>query len=126
MGEVEVDAEAVAAFFRDSRLGLEVYAALAATIGGFGPVAVRVSRSQVAFRRGRGFCWEWLPGRYLRRPTTEVVVSIALPQRDTSHRWKEVVEVRPHQWMHHLEVHTVGDLDEEVERWLARAYRAAG
>ena len=46
-----------------------------------GPVEVRVSRSQVAFRRRRGFAYVWRPGRYV-RSAVPAVLSVVLPARD--------------------------------------------
>ena len=93
---------------------------------GIAPVEIRTTRSQVAFRHRRGFAWLWLPGRWLRHPGAEVVLSIGLPRHDASARWKQVVEPRPGRWMHHLELRDVEDLDAEVAGWLAEAWAAAG
>jgi hypothetical protein len=61
----------------------------------FEDVEVRTSRSQVAFRRRRGFAVLWRPGRYLAHPGAEVVLSILLERRVASPRWKEVVQPAP-------------------------------
>lgn len=101
-----------------------------------GPVTVRVSKSQIAFRRRTGFCWVWLPGRYLTHPAAEVVLSVALDRRDPSPRWKEVVQVGGRRWMHHLEVHDLAEVapashpggdpaDTEVAAWVTEAYHLA-
>jgi hypothetical protein len=50
-----------------------------------------------------------------------VVLSIVLGRHDTSDRWKEVVHPAPAHWMHHLEVHELGDIDGEVAGWLLEA-----
>jgi hypothetical protein len=91
-----------------------------------GPVEIRTSKSQVAFRRRRGFAYVWRPGRYLRHPAAEAVLSIALPRRIDSARWKEVVEPAPGRWIHHLEVDSVSEIDPEIVGWLAEAARGAG
>ena len=114
------------AFFTGNPLGLAAFERVRALIARHGPVDVRVGRSQIAFRRARGFAWLWRPGRYLRNPAAEVVVSISLPERDPSPRWKEVVQPAPGRWMHHLEVHGVAEFDDEVAGWLERAWQAAG
>ena len=95
-------------------------------LDGLGPCEVRVTRSQVAFRRRRGFAYVWMPGRYLAHPAAEVVLSVSLPRHDPSPRFKEVVHPTARQWLHHLEVHDLGELDAEVEGWLAESYGAAG
>ena len=112
-------------FFAGRPLAQRVDEAVCALLARHGGCDVRITRSQVAYRRRRGFAFLWLPGRYLARPTSEVVVSIALTRRDPSPRFKEVTEVAPGRWMHHLEVRGVADLDAEVDAWLAEAADAA-
>jgi hypothetical protein len=87
---------------------------------------IRVSRSQIAFRRKRGFAYLWLPGRYLRTPGADVVLSIALGRHDLSPRFKQVTHPSPRHWMHHFEVHAINDLDDEVAAWLQEAAARAG
>ncbi|WP_228769608.1 DUF5655 domain-containing protein [Actinokineospora alba] len=94
-------------------------------VAAFGPFTVRVSRSQIAFRRSRGFAYLWLPGRYLAKPDAEVVLSIALDRQVDSARFKEVVNPAPGHWMHHLEIHDLADLDDEVAAWLREAAETA-
>ena len=84
---------------------------------------VRITRSQVALRRRRGFAYLWLPGMYV--DSDVVVVSVALDRRIDSDRFKEVVQPRAGLWMHHLEVHDLADLDDEVGTWLCEAADAA-
>ena len=50
-----------------------------------------------------------------------LVLSFCLIHRLASGRIKEVVEVRPHRFMHHLEVRAADDIDDEVRIWLAAA-----
>ena len=84
-------------------------------------VEIRTSRSQVAFRRRRGFAYLWRPGRYLARPGADVVLSVVLGRRDGSPRWKEVAHPASAHWMHHLEVRGPAEIDEQVARWLREA-----
>lgn len=123
---VDVERGSVEEFFGSAALGRQVYDVLVRLVDDLGSATVRVGRSQVGFRRRSGFCWVWLPGMYLSRPAAEVVVSIMLPRQDPSPRWKETVKVTGTRWMHHLEVRDLGDVDQEVEAWLAEAYEAAG
>lgn len=83
-------------------------------------VAERVSRTQVAFRRSRGFAYLWRPGRVV-RSDVPVVVTVALGRRDPSPRWKEVAHPSTHHWVHHLEVRDPGEVDAEVRAWLVEA-----
>ena len=84
------DAEA---HFADSPLGLAVLRRVEALLADLGPCELRVRRTQVGWARRRGFAFLWLPGRWLAHPGAEVVLSLALPRRDASPRWKEVHNV---------------------------------
>jgi hypothetical protein len=108
-------------FFAGHPAALATFGRVCEVLDRIGPYEVRVTKSQVAFRRRRGFAYLWLPGRYLRSPTAEVVLSIALGRRDGSARFKEVVQVSQRHWMHHLEIHGLDDLDDEIAGWLREA-----
>lgn len=114
-----------AEFFAGSPDGLRLYEAVAAAVAELGAHEVRVSRSQVSFRRRRGFAYVWRPGRYV-RSDVPAVLSVALPRELASERFKEVAHPTPRVWMHHLELDDVAQVDAEVSRWLAEAYAAAG
>jgi hypothetical protein len=95
-------------------------------ISDLGSVAMRTGKSQIAFRRRRGFAWVWVPGQYLRGDDVALLVlSIALCRHDGSPRWKEVVEPRPGHFMHHMELQSPTDVDSAVERWVKEAWAAA-
>ena len=112
-------------FFEGSPDGLRLYETLAAVVTELGPHEVRVSRSQIGFRRRRGFAYVWRPGRYV-RSDVPAVLSLALPHEVASPRLKEVAHPAPATWMHHLELDDVSQVDAEVAGWLAAAYGAAG
>lgn len=84
-------------------------------------VSVRVTKSQIAFSRRVGFAWAWTPDRYLGGSTVPLVLSVALRRRDSSPRWKEVVQPARGRWMHHLELREPSDVDEQVRVWLHEA-----
>ena len=87
---------------------------------------VRTTKSQIAFRRRRDFAYLWLPGRYLKKPGAEVVLSIVLGRHEPSERFKEVVHPSARHWIHHLEVHGPDEIDDEVLVWLREAVEHAG
>jgi hypothetical protein len=119
-GSTAIDPEA---FFEGSTLGRAVYR----WAHGLVPDAeVRVTRSQVALRRRRGFAWLWRPRMYLGRRGAEIVLSLALPREDRSPRWKEVVHPGAMTWMHHLKVAAPDQLDDEVAAWVLEAAANAG
>ena len=113
-------------FFAGRPDALAAFTEVCAIVGRHGPFEVRISKSQAAFRRKRGFAYLWMPGQYLRKPDAEVVLSIALGRLDESTRFKEVVHPAPAHWLHHLEIHNLSDLDDEVAGWLREAAERAG
>ena len=108
-------------FFAGSELGLATLARVRDVLATHPDVSERTTRSQVAFRRRRGFAFLWRPEQYLNHPEAEVVLSLGLSHRLGSSRFKEVAHPARTTWMHHLEVHEVGDLDDEVAGWLREA-----
>jgi hypothetical protein len=112
--------------FADEPDAVEAYGVVKGILESIGPVGVRTTRSQVAFRRRRGFAYLWLPVAWARGSGVLVVLSIALTRQDESRRWKQVAHPSPRIWMHHLEVRAMADLDDEVRVWLTEAYAEAG
>lgn len=113
-------------FFSAQELSRQLFDTVRAAIDQTGPAEMRVSKSQIAFRRRRGFAWVWIPARYLRRGNTApLVLSLALPFRDPSPRWKQVVEPYPGRFIHHLEIDGTGEIDDEVKTWLNLAWSSA-
>jgi len=106
----------------DSRL---IFDALRSAVDALGPVQIRVTKSQVAFRRRRAFAWAWMPGMYLRGKHAPLVLTLSLRRRDLSPRWKEIVEPAPGRFTHHLELCSTADIDDEVRSWLQEAWAAA-
>lgn len=45
--------------------------------------------------------------------------------RHPSPRWKEIVEPLPGRFVHHIELHSVVDIDDELCRWFQEAWEAA-
>jgi hypothetical protein len=105
----------------DNPIASAVFARVRSVLEALGPVETRTSKTQIAFRRTRGFAYLWLPGQYLARPGADVVLSIAFGRRDPSSRFKDVVHPSPHHWMHHLEIGDASEVDDDVVRWLREA-----
>ncbi len=112
-------------FFAGQPQSRQLFDALCGMIEAFGPVALRVTKSQVAFRRRKTFAWAWMPGKYLRRPAAPLVLTLALRRRDASRRWKEAVEPAPGRFTHHLELYSPQDIDDQVQAWLREAWEEA-
>jgi len=112
-------------YFAGHPFALEVFQEVRARLEELGGAELRTTKSQVAFRRRRGFAYVWLPGQYLADPVADVVLSVVLDRRDPSPRWKEVAHPSPAHWMHHLEVTDLAQLDAEVSGWLREAAERA-
>lgn len=91
-----------------------------------GVVEVRVTKSQVAFRRRKAFAWAWVPDRYLGGGHAPLVLTLSFAERDGSPRWKQIVEPAPGRFTHHLELWSEREIDDEVRGWLQAAWEAAG
>lgn len=113
-------------YFLGHPFARDVFAAVEARIASLGPYSIRATKSQVSFRRTRAFAFIWIPGRYLAAPSADVVLAIALGRHHPSPRFKSVSHPAPNQWMHHLEIHDVSEVDDEVTRWLREAADRAG
>lgn len=83
-----------------------------------------MTKSQVTFRRRRGFAYVWRPGQYI-DSHVPAVLSIALSHEVTSDRIKSVVHPSTNVWMHHIELDDVGQVDDEIRGWLEDAYASA-
>jgi hypothetical protein len=114
-----------AEFFSDRPEAGEIFDAIHAAVRALGPASVRVSKSQVGFRRRRPFAAAWVPGRYLHGEHAPLVLTLFLPRRVASRRFKEVVEPSPGRFTHHLELSGVEDVDGEVHRLLKLAWDEA-
>lgn len=104
---------------------LAIYEAVQRAVSVLGESSVQVTKSQVAFRRRKGFAFVWRPGQYI-VSAVPAVLSIALPHELVSDRVKEIAHPAPKVWMHHIELDGVADVDNEIAAWLAEAYLNAG
>ena len=100
--------------------------ALRQAVADIGSADEKASKSQIAFRRKRAFARAWAPGQYLGQGAAPLVLTLDLPRRDRSPRWKEVVEPRPGRFTHHLELHAPDDIDGQDVDWLRGAWAEAG
>jgi hypothetical protein len=113
-------------FFRGKEQSRRLFDAVWREVDRLGDVTVRVSKSQVAFRRRKNFAVVWIPGQYLtNRPTAALVLTLSFPTPDPSPRWKKITEVGPRRFTHHLELYRRGDIDEVVRDWLQMAWEQA-
>lgn len=115
----------VTRLFAGEPVGLQIFEQIARIIDGLGENEIRVTRSQVSFRHVRTFALVWRPSMYV-ATRVPVVLSIAMPVRASSSRFKQIVHPEPTTWMHHLELRDLSEIDDEVGTWLATAWSSAG
>lgn len=113
------------AFFAGQPLSRQLFEAVCEAIAALGDAEIRVTKSQIAFRRRKAFAWVWMPGQYLRGPRAPLVLTLSFSRRDASPRWKEIGEPSPGRFTHHLELYTPADIDDEVQNWLQEAWTAS-
>jgi len=99
--------------------------ALHSVIKIIGKAEIRVTKSQVVFRRRKAFAWVWMPGKYLRGKHAPLVLTVSMHYRDISPRWKEIADPAPGRFTHHLELYSTSDIDDEVHDWPWEAWRNA-
>lgn len=110
-------------FFQGREDSRSLFNALLREVDRLGESTVCILKSQVAFRRKRNFAVVWMPSQYLKnRPTAPLVLTLSFPARDPSPRWKEITEVGPKRFTHHLELYRKSEIDEEVRNWLKMAW----
>ncbi len=119
------DCMTVDEFFAGREASRHIFDALRAAIKALGPADIRVSKSQVAFRRDKAFAWAWIPDMYLRGRHAPLVLTLSLNRRDDSPRWNEIAEPSPGRFTHHLELHSASAIDAQVRHWLQEAWQAA-
>lgn len=91
-----------------------------------GPATMKVSKSQVSFGRKTLFAFAWIPDMYLGRTGVPLVLTVGLRRRDDSPRWKRVVQPAPGRFTHHLELHRIPEVDDEVRARLKEAWEGSG
>ena len=114
-----------AEFFLDKALPKQLYESILREVEAIGDAKIRVTKSQIAFRRNRNFAWVWMPSQYLKGEVAPLVLSLSFTWRDKSPRWKEIVEPASGKYIHHLELNELMDVDAEVSDWLRKAWEAA-
>jgi hypothetical protein len=120
----EVDERSADDFFDGFPDGLALYEAVERAVSDIGTTTITVTKSQIAFRRRKGFAYVWRPGQYV-TSDAPAVLSIALPHEVDSIRFTSVVHPSTGVWMHHIELYETAQVDDELRRWLTEAYANA-
>lgn len=63
-------------FFRGRDVSRRLFNAVARQVDRLGNATIRVSKSQIAFRRKKNFALVWIPGQYLKNRSTAPLVLI--------------------------------------------------
>ena len=113
-------------YFGDHHESRQIFETVNQMLEVIGPAELRVTKSQVAFRRRVNFAFVWMPAMYLKHGDVPLVLTIGLRRRDPSPRWKQIVEPAAGRFTHHLELREPSDVDEQVRRWLEEAWSLAG
>jgi len=112
-------------FFEGQAGSRRLFDALWAMVSALGSAELRVTKSQIAFRRRTASAWAWMPGKYLRGKTSPLVLTLGFRHRDPSPRWKQIVEPSAGRFTHDLELWSLDDIDRQVDDWLRAAWKAA-
>lgn len=111
-------------FFNGRDQARSLFDVLRSSIELIGPHEMLVTKSQVSFGHGKPFAWVWTPGRYLRgKSLAPLVLSLSFSEPDPSPRWKQIVQPSQGRFMHHLELRSPDEIDDEVRKWLVRAWK---
>ena len=112
-------------YFRGKPESRKLFESVRSVLQAFDEVNMRVTKSQVAFYRRKAFAWAWMPGQYVRGRVSPLVLTLSLPFQDSSPRWKEIVEPRPGRFIHHLELYSPDNIDDQVREWVWIAWTNA-
>lgn len=112
-------------FFEGQEQSRQLFEAVRSVVDSIGSTELRVTKSQIAFRRRKAFAWVWMPGKYLCGKIAPLVLTLSFLRRSSSPRWKEIVEPYAGRFTHHLELYSIKDIDDEVRDWLREAWVSA-
>ena len=112
-------------FFAGYDESRRIFERLQKTVVHLGPYKLRVTKSQVAFVRRKPFAWAWVPSKYLHGRCAPIVLTLSYSEKDSSPRFKEIIEPKPGRFIHHLELYSESEIDEDVNCWLVKAWEAA-
>ena len=115
-----------AEYFADSPAAFAIHRKVEAAVSDNGKAEIRVSQSDIGFYRKRAFAATWRPDKYLTGDHASLILSVYLVRRDTSSRWKEIVEPAPDRFTHHVELRSSDDVDDFIRTRLDEAWRSAG
>lgn len=111
----------VSRFFSDYPALLPLFSAVRDAIGATGPVAIKVSKTQIAFADGPQFAFVWLPQRVVKAPADALVLALGLGRRAKVPGVKTIAEAAPGRFTHHIPLATPADLTPAIRALIAEA-----
>lgn len=113
-------------FFESREESRQLFEGVYEVVNAIGHSEIRITKSQIAFRRRKTFAVVWMPGKYLHGSVAPLVLTLSLSSRNTSPRWKRIVKISERRFTHHLELYSIKDIDDEVRGWLVDTWMSAG
>jgi hypothetical protein len=114
-----VSMDEMESFFTDKALAFSLFQAVQAMIDSIGESQIKVSKTQISFRNRIIFAITWL---YSKGKNPPLMLTVCLRRRDNSPRWRAVDEPYPGRFVHHIELKTSADLDDQIRAWLSEAW----
>ena len=114
----------ILAFFTREPRALPLFEAVMAKVcAKFVGVAVRVSKTQIAFANKYNFAFVSLPYRRAKGdPEVCIILTFGLSRRAEHPRIRVAVEPYPNRWTHHVCISDVREVDDQVMAWVGEAY----
>jgi hypothetical protein len=118
-----MDDKAVQKFFLGKSTQHHLFDLLKQYIQTLGFVEMKVTKSQISFSNKRQFAWVWLPMPWdKKRPKDSTVLSFSLGEKTVHPQIVQIVEPYPGRFMHHVILEKESDINDDVKKWLKRAY----
>jgi hypothetical protein len=112
----------IESFFADKPLAYSIFQSVQAMINSIGTHKIKVTKTQISFSNRIIFAIVWV---YRKSKNPPAVLTICLRRRIESPRWMAVAEPYPGRFVHHLELRSVEEIDDQVREWLSEAWFAA-
>ena len=112
----------IGSFFADKPLAYSLFQAVQVMIDSIGLYEMKVSKTQISFRNRINFAITWFLSK---RKNPPLMLTVCLRRRDKSPRWRAVNEPYPGRYVHHLELKSIADLDDQVRAWLSESWFVA-
>jgi hypothetical protein len=111
-------------WFEGAEKAAVLFAVVRECIDGIGDYRLRVHKTQISFSNRVIFAVAWM-FPLTKHGKNPLMLGIALRRQVPSPRWRGIVEPYPGRWMHHLELNSVDQIDDEVRAWLSEAWVSA-